>query len=104
METKIREHVDAHFDKLNGLTIESVHVTDDFVLILLSDDKFTTIEATCDDDEAYVNTYDQHSDISDIDIKNPIKPGDLVSIDGAERYVVSVRINGGCLEVLLTGI
>jgi hypothetical protein len=63
METKIREHVDAHFDKLNGLTIESVHVTDDFVLILLSDDKFTTIEATCDDDEAYVNTYDQHSDL-----------------------------------------
>jgi hypothetical protein len=62
-EIKIREHVDEHFDKLNGLTIESVHVTDDFVLFLLSDDKFTTIEATCDDDEAYVNTYDQHSDL-----------------------------------------
>jgi hypothetical protein len=61
-ETKIREHVDAHFDKLNGLTIESVHVTDDFVLFLLSGDKFTTIEATCDDDEAYIQTYEQHSD------------------------------------------
>lgn len=61
--TKIREHVDAQFDKLTGLTIESVYVKDDFVLILLSDDKFTTIEATCDDDEAYINTYDQHSDL-----------------------------------------
>ena len=63
MTTKIREHVDAQFDKLTGLTIESVHVKDDFVLFLLSDDKFTTVEATCDDDEAYVNTYDEHSDL-----------------------------------------
>lgn len=63
MTEKIREHVDAQFDKLTGLIIESVHVKDDFVLILLSNDKFTTVEATCDDDEAYVNTYDQHSDL-----------------------------------------
>ena len=63
MTAKIREHVDAQFDKLTGLTIESVQVKDDFVLILLSDDKFTTIEATCDHDEAYINTYDQHSDL-----------------------------------------
>lgn len=63
MATNIREHVDAQFDKLAGLTIESVHVKDDFVLFLLSNDKFTTIEATSDDDEAYINTYDQHSDM-----------------------------------------
>ena len=43
-------------------------------------------------------------DISDIDMNNPIKPGDSVSIDGSERYVLSVRVNGGCLEALLTGI
>lgn len=61
--TKIREHVDAQFDKLNGLTIESVHVKDDFALFLLSGDKFTTLEATTDDDDAYINTYDQHSDL-----------------------------------------
>jgi hypothetical protein len=62
METKIREHVDAQYDNLTGLTIESVHIKNEFVLMLLSGDKFTTIEATCDDDEAYVNTYDDHSD------------------------------------------
>tara|TARA_R110000868_G_scaffold72928_3_gene211887 strand:- start:306 stop:662 length:357 start_codon:yes stop_codon:yes gene_type:complete len=62
METKIRDHVDAQYDNLTGLTIESVHVKDEFVLMLLSGDKFTTIEATCDDDEAYIQTYEQHSD------------------------------------------
>jgi hypothetical protein len=62
METKIREHVDAQFDNLSGLAIESVHVKDDFVLFLLSDDKFTTIDATCDDDEAYISTYEEHAD------------------------------------------
>ena len=62
METKIREHVDAQFDDLAGLTIESVHVKDQCVVFLLSGDKYTTVQATCDDDEGYIYTYEQHSD------------------------------------------
>ena len=62
MENKIREHLDVQFDNLKGLTIESVHLKDECVLFLLSDDKYTTVEAKCDDDEAYVQTYEQFSD------------------------------------------
>ena len=59
---KIREHLDAQYDDLTGLTIESVHVKDECVLFLLSGDKYTTIQATCDENEAYVQTYEQHSE------------------------------------------
>lgn len=62
MTTKKREHVDAQYDNLTGLTIESVHVKDECVLFLLSGDKYTTVQATCDEDEAYVQTYEQQSD------------------------------------------
>jgi len=62
MTTKLREHVDAQYDNLTGLTIESVHVKDEIVLFLLSDDKYTTVESTCDDDEAYIQTYSRCSD------------------------------------------
>ncbi len=62
MEIKIREHVNAQFDNLTGLTIESVHVKDQCVVFLLSGDKYTTVQATCDDDEGYIDTYEQHSD------------------------------------------
>jgi hypothetical protein len=59
METKIRKHVDAQYENMTGLTIESVHVKDECALFLLSDNKYTTVHATCDDDNAYVNTFEQ---------------------------------------------
>jgi hypothetical protein len=61
METKIRKHVDAQLDDLKGLTIESVHVKDELVLFLLSDNKYTTVEATGDEDKVFIQTYEQHS-------------------------------------------
>lgn len=62
MTTKIREHLDAQFDDMAGRVIESVHVRHSVVLFLLSGDAYATVEAGCDDDDAYVETYEQHSE------------------------------------------
>ena len=62
MSEKTREHVDLQYDDMNGMTIEAVLVKDECVLFLLAGDKYATVQAVSDDDEAYVQTYEQHSD------------------------------------------